>query len=464
MNLLDQYPSVVVLGGGESGVGAAILAKDRGHSVFLSDGGTLKPQYAAQLDAEQIAYEHGGHSLEVLLSCHLIIKSPGIPDAAPAVAACLERGIPVWSELEFAFHYTTSPIVAITGSNGKTTTTTLTHHIVQQAGLEVGLGGNIGQSFALQVARNPKPLYVLEVSSFQLDNCYAFRPHIAILCNITPDHLDRYEYKMERYAASKMRIAQAQTEHDYFLFCLEDPETATAMQANPIRSQLLPFSLNPAPKPNAFGAFAAQSAGTSPQTTEHPTYLIHDPKTRETMTIEELALQGKHNAYNSLAAGLAARLLHVRKEAVRESLAHFESLEHRLEPVASVHGISFINDSKATNVNSTYYALESMQNPTVWIVGGVDKGNDYTELMPLVASKVKAIVCLGTDNSKILAAFANSHLPVVETHSMADAVKASYSLARKGDTVLLSPCCASFDLFQNYEDRGRQFKENVRSL
>jgi UDP-N-acetylmuramoylalanine--D-glutamate ligase len=297
-----------------------------------------------------------------------------------------------------------------------------------------------------------------------LDNCYAFRPHIAILCNITPDHLDRYAYQMERYAASKMRIAQAQTEEDYFLYCLEDPETATAMEANPIRSQLLPFSLNPAPAPNAFGAFAVHGTVATPESTEHPTYLIHDPKTRETMTIEELALQGKHNAYNSLAAGLAARLLHVRKEAVRESLAHFESLEHRLETVASVHGISFINDSKATNVNSTYYALESMQHPTVWIVGGVDKGNDYTELMPLVASKVKAIVCLGTDNSKILAAFANSHLPVVETRSMADAVKASYSLARKGDTVLLSPCCASFDLFQNYEDRGRQFKENVRSL
>ena len=461
---MDQYPSVAILGGGESGVGAAILAKDRGHRVFLSDGGALKAQYAAQLDHEGIAYEQGGHSLEVLLASDLLIKSPGIPDTAPAVAACLERGIPVWSELEFAFHYTSSPIVAITGSNGKTTTTTLTHHIVEQAGLEVGLGGNIGQSFALQVARNPKPLYVLEVSSFQLDNCYAFRPHIAILCNITPDHLDRYAYQMERYAASKMRIAQAQTEEDYFLYCLEDPETATAMEANPIRSQLLPFSLNPAPKPDAFGAFAMPGTVATHESTEHPTYLIHDPKTRETMTIEELALQGKHNAYNSLAAGLAARLLHVRKEAVRESLAHFESLEHRLETVASVHGISFINDSKATNVNSTYYALESMQHPTVWIVGGVDKGNDYTELMPLVASKVKAIVCLGTDNSKILAAFANSHLPVVETRSMADAVKASYSLARKGDTVLLSPCCASFDLFQNYEDRGRQFKENVRSL
>lgn len=464
MILLDQYPSVAILGGGESGVGAAILAKDRGHRVFLSDGGALKAQYAAQLDHEDIAYEQGGHSLEVLLAADLLIKSPGIPDTAPAVAACLERGIPVWSELEFAFRYTSSPIVAITGSNGKTTTTTLTHHIVQQAGLEVGLGGNIGQSFALQVARNPKPLYVLEVSSFQLDNCYAFRPHIAILCNITPDHLDRYAYQMERYAASKMRIAQAQTEEDYFLYCMEDPETAKAMKANPVRSQLLPFSLNAPPETNAYGAFAAHGNAANHDSTKHPTYLIHDPKTRETMTIEELALQGKHNAYNSLAAGLAARLLHIRKEAVRESLAHFESLEHRLETVASVHGISFINDSKATNVNSTYYALESMQHPTVWIVGGVDKGNDYTELMPLVASKVKAIVCLGTDNSKILAAFANSHLPVVETRSMADAVKASYSLARKGDTVLLSPCCASFDLFQNYEDRGRQFKENVRSL
>lgn len=464
MILLDQYPSVAILGGGESGVGAAILAKDLGHRVFLSDGGALKAQYAAQLDHEDIAYEQGGHSLEVLLAADLLIKSPGIPDTAPAVAACLERGIPVWSELEFAFRYTSSPIVAITGSNGKTTTTTLTHHIVQQAGLEVGLGGNIGQSFALQVARNPKPLYVLEVSSFQLDNCYAFRPHIAILCNITPDHLDRYAYQMERYAASKMRIAQAQTEEDYFLYCMEDPETAKAMKANPIRSQLLPFSLNAPPETNAYGAFAVHGNAANHDSTKHPTYLIHDPKTRETMTIEELALQGKHNAYNSLAAGLAARLLHIRKEAVRESLAHFESLEHRLETVASVHGISFINDSKATNVNSTYYALESMQHPTVWIVGGVDKGNDYTELMPLVASKVKAIVCLGTDNSKILAAFANSHLPVVETRSMADAVKASYSLARKGDTVLLSPCCASFDLFQNYEDRGRQFKENVRSL
>jgi UDP-N-acetylmuramoylalanine--D-glutamate ligase len=454
VHLVETYPSVVVLGGGESGVGAAILAKDRGHRVFLSDGGTLLPAYAAQLEAEGIAFETGGHTLDLVLQASLLIKSPGIPDTAPVVAACIQKGLPVWSEIEFAFRYTQSPIVAITGSNGKTTTTRLTHHILQQAGLEVGLGGNIGQSFALQVARNPQPLYVLEVSSFQLDNCYTFRPHIAILCNITPDHLDRYQYRMELYAASKMRIAQAQTPEDFFLYCLEDPETAKALAAHPVAAQMLPFSLLPSETPGAFGAFAA-----GPQT-----YSLTDPKTQETMTIEELALQGKHNAYNSLAAGLAARLLQVRQEAVRESLAHFESLEHRLETVTSVHGISFINDSKATNVNSTYYALESMQQPTVWIVGGVDKGNDYSELMSLVASKVKAIVCLGVDNSKILAAFANSHLPVVETHSMEDAVKASYSLARKGDTVLLSPCCASFDLFQNYEDRGRQFKASVRSL
>ena len=454
MNLVETYPSVVVLGGGESGVGAAILAKDRGHRVFLSDGGTLLPAYAAQLEAEGIAFEVGGHTLDRVLQADLLIKSPGIPDSAPVVAACIQKGLPVWSEIEFAFRYTHSPIVAITGSNGKTTTTRLTHHILQQAGMEVGLGGNIGQSFALQVARNPKPLYVLEVSSFQLDNCYTFRPHIAILCNITPDHLDRYQYRMENYAGSKMRIAQAQTPEDFFLYCLEDPETAKALAANPVAAQMLPFSLLPPATPGAFGAFAA-----GPQT-----YTLTDPKTQETMTIEELALQGKHNAYNSLAAGLSARLLQVRQEAVRESLAHFESLEHRLETVTSVHGISFINDSKATNVNSTYYALESMQHPTVWIVGGVDKGNDYSELMSLVASKVKAIVCLGVDNSKILAAFANSHLPVVETRSMEDAVKASYSLARKGDTVLLSPCCASFDLFQNYEDRGRQFKAAVRSL
>jgi UDP-N-acetylmuramoylalanine--D-glutamate ligase len=454
VNLVETYPSVVVLGGGESGVGAAILAKDRGHRVFLSDGGSLLPAYAAQLEAEGIAFEIGGHTLDRVLQADLLIKSPGIPDTAPVVAACIQKGLPVWSEIEFAFRYTQSPIVAITGSNGKTTTTRLTHHILQQAGMEVGLGGNIGQSFALQVARNPKPLYVLEVSSFQLDNCYTFRPHIAILCNITPDHLDRYQYKMENYAGSKMRIAQAQTPEDFFLYCLEDPETAKALAAHPVAAQMLPFSLLPPATPGAFGAFA-----TGPQT-----YTLTDPKTQETMTIEELALQGKHNAYNSLAAGLSARLLQVRQEAVRESLAHFESLEHRLETVTSVHGISFINDSKATNVNSTYYALESMQHPTVWIVGGVDKGNDYSELMSLVASKVKAIVCLGVDNSKILAAFANSHLPVVETHSMEDAVKASYSLARKGDTVLLSPCCASFDLFQNYEDRGRQFKASVRSL
>ncbi len=454
MNLVETYPSVVVLGGGESGVGAAILAKDRGHRVFLSDGGTLLPAYSEQLESEGIDFETGGHTLDRVLQASLLIKSPGIPDTASAVAACIQKGIPVWSEIEFAFRYTQSPIVAITGSNGKTTTTRLTHHILQQAGLEVGLGGNIGQSFALQVARNPQPLYVLEVSSFQLDNCYTFRPHIAILCNITPDHLDRYQYRMELYAASKMRIAQAQTSEDFFLYCLEDPETAKALAAHPVAGQMLPFSLLPSETPGAFGAFAA-----GPHT-----YSLTDPKTQETMTIEELALQGKHNAYNSLAAGLAARLLQVRQEAVRESLAHFESLEHRLETVASVHGISFINDSKATNVNSTYYALESMQHPTVWIVGGVDKGNDYSELMSLVASKVKAIVCLGVDNSKILAAFANSHLPVVETHSMEDAVKASYSLARKGDTVLLSPCCASFDLFQNYEDRGRQFKACVRGL
>ncbi len=447
------YTSLVILGGGESGVGAAILAKERGHAVFVSDGGSLKEKYRKQLQQEGIAFEEGQHSEEKILHADLVIKSPGISNQSPLLKKIAEKAIPVWSEIEFAFHYTDSPILAITGSNGKTTTTSLLFHILRQAGKDVGLGGNIGASFALQVARHPKPLYVLEISSFQLDNCYSFRPKIAILVNITPDHLDQYNHQLSQYAASKMRIAQAQQPEDYFLFCADDAETNRAMIAHPVRAISLPFSLHTAAD-NQPGAFALTPTS----------YRITLPNTLETMRIEELALQGKHNAYNSLAAGLAARLMDVRKEAIRESLAHFESLEHRLEPVATIHGIHFINDSKATNVNSTYYALESMTHPVVWIVGGVDKGNDYAELLPLVASKVKAIVCLGIDNSKLLDAFGNAHVPVVEVRNMADAVKASYHFAGKGDAVLLSPCCASFDLFQNYEDRGLQFKSAVRSL
>lgn len=441
---------MVILGGGESGTGAAVLGKKLGYAVFLSDKGVLKDTYRNELIALGIAFEEGMHSEEKILDANLVIKSPGIPDKAPLVKAIREKGIPVISEIELAAKNTHAKLIAITGTNGKTTTTLLTYHILKKAGLNVGLAGNVGKSFARQVADEVHDFYVLELSSFQLDGMYNTRIHIAILCNITPDHLDRYEYKLENYVQSKFRILQNQTEQDFFIYCEDDPIISEYIKKAGIRAKKLPFSIKHVLKEGAW----LQGKEITIEINQNP---LH-------MSLDDLSLQGKHNAYNSMAAGISARVLEIRKEIIRESLSDFENIEHRLEFVAKVNGIEFINDSKATNVNSTWYALESMQNPTVWIVGGQDKGNDYDMLLDLAKEKVKAIVCLGVDNSKIIEAFSKSVPQIVETGNAQDAVMTAYRIAKKGDTVLLSPACASFDLFENYEDRGRQFKHAVRRL
>lgn len=443
---------IVILGSGESGTGSAILAKAKGFDVFVSDKSTIAEKYKTVLEEHQIPFEEGTHTEALVLDASEIIKSPGIPDKAALVVKAKEKDIPVISEIEFAGRYNTAKTICITGSNGKTTTTMLTYHILQKAGYNVGLGGNVGKSFAWQVATEHFDYYVLELSSFQLDGMYRFRADIAILLNITPDHLDRYDYKFENYAFSKFRITQNQTAADYFVYCADDQVIEAYMKQLDIRAQKIPFSIKK--KLEGPGAYLEN---------ETLITLNYNPNPL-TMTIEQLALQGKHNVYNSMAASLAASIVDIRKELIRESLEDFENVEHRLEFVASINGIEFINDSKATNVNSAWYALESMQKPVVWIVGGQDKGNDYNELVDLVKEKVKAIVCLGVDNSKIVSAFKNVVEAIVETQSATDAVNASYKLGKKGDVVLLSPACASFDLFQNYEDRGMQFKRAVRSL
>ncbi|MGZ3918779.1 MAG: UDP-N-acetylmuramoyl-L-alanine--D-glutamate ligase [Bacteroidia bacterium] len=445
---------VVILGSGESGVGSAVLAKQKGFDVFVSDKSLIKEKYKAQLIEENILFEEGVHTEEKILNAHEVIKSPGIPDKVELIQKLKAKNIPVISEIEFAGRYTSAKKICITGSNGKTTTTLLTYHILKKAGYNVGLGGNVGKSFAMQVARENFDYYVLELSSFQLDGMFDFTADIAILLNITPDHLDRYDYKFENYVASKFRITNNQSNKDYFVYCADDEVITAFMQKHKINSTLIPFSIK---KPiDGDGAFL----------TENQITLNYKPNQNQPliMTIEQLALQGKHNVYNSMAASLAARIVDVRKEIIRESLQDFQNIEHRLEFVASINGIEFINDSKATNVNSTWYALESMQKPVVWICGGQDKGNDYNELAELVKAKVKAIVCLGKDNSKIVEAFKGMVDVIVETDNARDAVAASYKIGKKGDVVLLSPACASFDLFQNYEDRGMQFKGAVRSL
>lgn len=444
---------LVILGSGESGVGSAVLARQKGYDVFVSDKGLIKEKYKNELTAEQILFEEGMHSEEKILNADEVVKSPGIPDKAEMVQKLKEKNIPVISEIEFAGRYTDAKTICITGSNGKTTTTLLTYHILKKAGYHVGLGGNVGKSFAMQVARENFDYYVLELSSFQLDGMYDFRADVSILLNITPDHLDRYDYKFENYVASKFRITNNQTGTDFFVYCADDEVITTFMQQHPINASLIPFSIK---KPiDGNGAFL----------TENQLTLNYKPNQEPLiMTIEELALQGKHNVYNSMAASLAARIVDVRKEIIRESLQDFQNIEHRLEFVASINGIEFINDSKATNVNSTWYALESMEKPVVWVCGGQDKGNDYNELLDLVKAKVKAIVCLGKDNRKIVEAFKNVVETIVETDTAGDAVAASYKIGKKGDVVLLSPACASFDLFQNYEDRGMQFKAAVRRL
>lgn len=445
---------IVILGSGESGVGSAILAKQKGYDVFVSDKGLIKDKYKKPLQENGIAFEEGMHTEDLVLNATEVIKSPGIPEKADLVKKLREKNIPVVSEIEFAGRYTNAKKICITGSNGKTTTTMLTYHILKKAGYNVGLGGNVGKSFAYQVATENFDYYVLELSSFQLDDMYKFKADVAVLLNITPDHLDRYDYKFENYVKSKFRITQNQTETDAFVYCDDDAVMSEFMKHRQIKAEKVPFSIKH--KIEGDGAYLNENQITLNYKNQNQNPLI--------MTIEQLALQGKHNVYNSMAASLAARIVDVRKETIRESLQDFQNVEHRLEFVASINGVEFINDSKATNVNSAWYALESMQKPTVWICGGQDKGNDYNELLDLVKHKVKAIVCLGVDNKKILKAFEGVVDTIVETKSAAEAVAASYKLAKKGEAVLLSPACASFDLFQNYEDRGMQFKAAVRSL
>ncbi|NVK27467.1 MAG: UDP-N-acetylmuramoyl-L-alanine--D-glutamate ligase [Flavobacteriia bacterium] len=442
--------NITILGAGESGVGAAILAKKLGYRVFVSDKGTIAEHYANELKERGIEFESGKHDEARILKSKLVVKSPGIPNTAPLIEKLREREKEILSEIEFGFRHQSGTIVAITGSNGKTTVTSLMYHIMKNAGMDVGLGGNIGKSFARMVAEDPHEYYVLEVSSFQLDDSYKFAPHISILTNITPDHLDRYDHKMENYVASKFRIIQAQKRDDHFIYCGDDMETIKGLGRFKIK-----------PHAHAFSLTNKVDDGAYYDTEKEQIVLTID---LESMNIDELALQGKHNTYNSMAAGMASRLLQIRKETIRESLSDFDALEHRLEPVMEIHGIEFINDSKATNVNSTYYALESMKKKVVWIVGGVDKGNDYSQLTSLVSQHVKAIVCLGENVQKIHDEFESEVELITDVKSMEDAVRAAYKFADKGDVVLLSPACASFDLFENYEDRGRQFKDQVRAL
>ena len=440
----------MILGAQESGVGAARLAQRRGLQVFVSDAGAIKPKYRDMLVSEGIEFEEGGHAQERVLAADEIVKSPGIPDTAPLVKAAIEKGIPVISEIEFAYSYCNGTIIGITGSNGKTTTTLLTHHILRKAGLDVALGGNVGHSFAGLLADGDHQYYVLELSSFQLDGIRDFRPHIAMLLNITPDHLDRYAYRMENYVASKFRIAMNQRAQDHFIYCDDDGEVLDGLGHHNVSARRWPFSITHRVPDGAF--------------LDNDQIIFSTHQTPFTMSILELALQGKHNVYNSMAAGIAARVLEIRSDVVRESLSDFQNVEHRLEHVAIVNGIEFINDSKATNVNSTWYALESMDKPVIWVCGGVDKGNDYAALRELVRQKVKIIVCLGEDNEKIHKAFGDVVPTIVDTKSAEQAVRTSYDLGEPGDVVLLSPACASFDLFENYEERGRRFKSAVRGL
>ncbi len=440
---------IVILGAGESGVGAAILAQKMGWAVYVSDFGLIKENFKSELNDNSIKWEEGGHNLDVIFNADLVVKSPGIPDKAAVIVKIKEKGIRIVSEIEFAGFYNKAKTICITGSNGKTTTTMLTYHILKKAGIKVGLAGNVGFSFAKQVAEDNYDWFVLELSSFQLDDMQEFKADIAILTNITPDHLDRYNYVMQNYVDSKFRILQNQTQNDWFIYNYDDPIIRAEVEKRTITAQTAPFSLKEEIK---LGGFANEKQ------------LTINIKEQFTMSIHDLALKGKHNTQNSLASGIASRILEIRKEVVRESLEDFVNVEHRLEFVAKVNGIEFINDSKATNVNSTWFALESMDKPTVWIVGGVDKGNDYAELMDLVRDKVKAIICLGVDNKKLMETFSGVIPTIVEARSAMEAVAYGYRLAKKDESVLLSPACASFDLFENYEDRGNQFKDAVRAL
>lgn len=442
---------LVILGGGESGTGAAILGKQKGWEVFLSDKSSLKEVYKKELDAKGIRWEEGQHTESEILSADCIIKSPGIPHKVPIVQQAKAKGIEIISEIEFASRYTDAKIIAITGSNGKTTTTTLVYHLLKEAGLSVAVGGNIGYSFARLVAQEPKEYYVLEISSFQLDDITSFHPHIALLLNITPDHLDRYNYEFQNYIDAKMRITEFQQAADFLIYDADDPVTAQEIGKGQVKAQLLPFSLE---KTFETGAWSLD---------EKNMYVNVNQNIFE-MSTKDLTIKGKHNLKNAMGATMVAKLLNVRNENIRNSLMTFQGVPHRLEFVREVEGVRYINDSKATNVNSVYYALDSMEEGLVWIVGGQDKGNDYTPLIPYVSKKVKAIVCLGLDNQKIIQTFQSIVPTIIETHSMEDAVQVGRGLSQEGDTVLLSPACASFDLFQSYEDRGNQFKHYVNML
>ncbi len=444
---------ITILGAGESGVGTAILAKKQGYAVFISDKGKIADKYKKVLLHNDLQFEEKKHSEAKILEANIVMKSPGIPDEIPLIKKIRDSGIAVISEIEFAKQYTNAKLIGITGSNGKTTTTLLLSHILNKENLNVGTAGNIGASFALQVAQQKYDLYVLELSSFQLDGIIEFAPHIAIITNISPDHLDRYAYKYKNYVKAKFRITKNQTENDYLIYDADDKAIKKWMQNNKTKAKLVPFTLGAKIKESKEGAYV-----------EDNKIIIELNENTFIMGIANLALLGKHNVKNAMAATMAATLLKVRKNTIRESLSDFEGVEHRLENVLKINGVQYINDSKATNINATYYALESMETPTVWIVGGIDKGNDYDELLPYVNEKVKAIVCLGEDNAKIKAVFSNVIDLIVETKGAEEAVKVAYKIAEKGDTVLLSPACASFDLFENYEDRGRQFKAAVRRL
>ncbi|PZR26061.1 MAG: UDP-N-acetylmuramoyl-L-alanine--D-glutamate ligase [Citrobacter freundii] len=442
---------LVILGGGESGVGAAILGKQQGYDVFVSDGGSLKTNYRNELEQAGIEFEEGQNTEEKILSADEVMKSPGIPEKNEMVKKIRKKGIPVISEIELAYRFKgDSKIIAITGSNGKTTTTALTFHICKTAGLDAALVGNIGYSFARQVAEDPKPLYVAEISSFQLDDIHDFRPDIAILTNITEDHLDRYDYKFENYIRSKFRIAMNQQSTDHFIYCADDEITMKYINQFDIHSNQLPISMKTEVNKGAFIKDGDMYVRTGEEFTS--------------MSVYDFALKGKHNQYNTMAACVAGSTMDIRKEKIREAVQDFQALEHRMEPVATIRGVEFINDSKATNVNSTWYALESISKPTILILGGVDKGNDYSLIKDLVKEKVKAIICLGTDNHKIHEAFKDVVSPIVNTSSALESVHAAFHFATKGDVVLLSPACASFDLFKNYEDRGNQFKQAVKDL
>jgi len=442
---------LIILGAGESGVGAAILAKQQGYEVFVSDGGMIKENYKKQLEEHGIDYEEAQHTAEEVLNADEVIKSPGIPEKNELVKKMRSLGINIISEIEFAYRFKgESKIIGITGSNGKTTTTALLYHICKHAGLNCSLVGNIGYSFAKQVAENPTSLYIAEISSFQLDDIKTFRPDVAIITNITEDHLNRYEYNIENYIRSKFRITLNQTENDFFIYCADDPTTVKYLERHSIKSNLLPFTMQDELNE---GAFIRD---------EKMTIIAGDEIVD--MSIYDFELRGKHNQYNTMAAGIGAAAIGIRKDAIREAIQSFEALEHRMEYVTMVRGVEFINDSKATNINSTWYALENMKKPTILILGGIDKGNDYSQIEDLVKEKVKAIVCLGTDNSKIHEAFNKDVALMADAVSARQAVEAAFQFAASGDVVLLSPACASFDLFKNYEDRGKQFKEAVMVL